>query len=59
MKLRASSSKKDEFVRTGVELQENGMYEWSYEVECFDENEITIKNFSFTAVGVPFEQSGR
>ncbi len=55
LKLRANSNKKDEFIGTTVELQQFNIYEWSYEVEIFSTNEIVIKDFSFKAVGVPFE----
>ena len=56
LKLRANSNKKDEYIGTRVELQQDGLYEWSCEIECFSTNEIIINSFSFRTIGVPLEQ---
>ena len=56
LRLRSNSNLQDEYIEAEIELQQNEMYKWSYEVESFAPNEVIIKNFSFKSMGSPFDE---
>lgn len=53
--LRANSNLKDEYIETYVDLEQDNMYEWSFEVQEITPNEVIVKEFSFNRIGTPYE----